>query len=90
MGIREYPDKVRVYVDMDGVIADFERAALTQMMEPSHFKRVAGAFLDLQAIPGTVEAVAALGAAGFLVFALSKVPRNPSLQCRQSLAPANR
>ncbi|MDI9689808.1 hypothetical protein QM326_34780 [Burkholderia cenocepacia] len=76
MGIRHYPDKVRVYVDMDGVIADFEGAARAHAMEPSHFKRVAGAFLDLDPIPGAAEAVAALDAAGYLVFALTKIPRS--------------
>lgn len=76
MGIRHYPDKVRVYVDMDGVLADFERAAHAHAMEPSHFKRVAGAFLDLEPIPGAIEAVATLESAGFLVFALTKIPRS--------------
>lgn len=76
MGIRHYPDKVRVYVDMDGVIADFEGAARVHAMEPSHFKRVAGAFLDLDPIPGAAEAVAALDAAGYLVFALTKIPHS--------------
>ncbi len=79
MGIRHYPDKVRVYVDMDGVIADFECAARAHAMEPSHFKRVAGAFLDLDPIPKAAEAMFALDDTGYcLVFTLTETPRSNS------------
>lgn len=64
MGIRDIADKPRVYLDMDGVIADFDRAAREHEMEPKHFKCVAGAYFDLEPMPGAVEAVAHLESAG--------------------------
>ena len=90
MGVREYSDKPRVYLDMDGVIADFDRAAREHEMEPKHFKRVAGAYLDLEPMPGAVEAVAHLESAGFLVFALTKVPRSNPYAATEKLLWARR
>lgn len=76
MGIRTYPDTPRVYLDMDGPLANFDKAALEHGMDPSHFKRVAGAYLNLEPTPGAKAAVAALLAAGFQVFALTKTPKS--------------
>ncbi len=78
MGIRSYADKPRVYLDMDGVIADFSKAAKEHDLDPKHFKRVAGAYLDLEPINGAAEAVETLEKVGFLIFALTKIPsKNP-------------
>lgn len=74
MAARHYPDIPRVYFDMDGVVADFERAARERSMDPAHFKLVAGAYLDLHPVPGALEAVEAVASAGFLVFLLTKPP----------------
>ncbi len=74
MGVRTYPDTPRVYFDMDGVLADFVRAADAHNMAPSQFKRVAGAFLGLPLMPGAAETVAQVQALGLQVFALTKIP----------------
>ena len=90
MGVREYPNITRVYLDMDGVIADFERSAHEHEMAPKNFKRVAGAYLELEPMPGAVEAVKDLEAAGFLVFALTKIPRSNPYAATEKLLWAKR
>lgn len=76
MGVRTYPNTPRVYLDMDGPLANFDKAALEHGMSPSHFKRVAGAYLGLAPTPGAKDAVAAMLAAGLQVFALTKTPKS--------------
>lgn len=74
MGQRSYPDIPRIYVDMDGTIADFEKAAADNDMEPAHFKRVAGAFSQLEPIRGALSALPYLDTVGIQVFILTKIP----------------
>lgn len=74
MGSRTYPDTPRVYFDLDGVLADFVRAAQEHGIDPAHFKRVAGAYLSLPLMAGAVEAVERAQNLGLQVFALTKIP----------------
>lgn len=90
MAERHYPDIPRVYFDMDGVLADFERSAHEHSMDPAHFKRVAGAYLDLPVVPGALEALGSIERAGFLVFVLTKIPASNPYAATEKLLWARR
>ena len=74
MGQRHYPDKPRVYIDMDGVIADFGAECVKRAMTPSQLKNRRDAYRWLSPFPGAKEGLAALEGAGIEVFALTKIP----------------
>lgn len=79
MGQRSYPDKARVYLDMDGVIADFDAACASCAMTPSQFKRLPGAYRTLLPSEGACNAVAFLETEGIEMFVVTKIP--PSNPC---------
>lgn len=64
----------RVFVDMDGVIADFDRLKTERGMTGDELKRVENAFLDMQPIPGAIEGVRSLIGMGFEVWIATKPP----------------
>jgi len=79
MGVRFYPDLPRVYLDMDGPLADFDLYCQLKGLNPKEAKRYSGTYLSL---PPTVDAIDAVE---FLIskrnldlFVLSKIPsENP-------------
>lgn len=78
MGIRSYPNKPRIYVDMDGVVADFERAMREQGKTAKEIKALQHTYRHLHPIPGAIEGVRHLLQAGWQVFILTKPPaENP-------------
>lgn len=74
MGVREYKDEPRVYIDLDGCLADFESACNAAGLPPSKFKLVPGVYRTLPLIDGAQAAVQRILDAGFEVFILSKCP----------------
>ncbi|MBW9334568.1 hypothetical protein FEE59_13700 [Herbaspirillum sp. RU 5E] len=64
----------RVFVDMDGVIVDFEAYKVAQGLTGDEVKRQPGAYLNMPAIPGAVEAVRSLIGMGFEVWIATKPP----------------
>lgn len=78
MGKREYKDVPRVYVDMDGVVADFDKACIQANMKPNELKLVPGIYRNLEVIPGAINAVAKILEMGYDVWFLTKPPsKNP-------------
>src|SRR5574338_256770 len=74
MGEKVYPDVSRVYLDMDGVLADFDRECEYEGVTPNVLKRRAGTYRELDIIPGALVAVNDIERFGFDVFILTKIP----------------
>jgi len=78
MSIRNYPETPRIYVDMDGVVADFERAFLECNLTAKEYKLIPGSYEKLLPIPGAIEGIRELLELGFFVMMLTKIPsQNP-------------
>ncbi len=74
MGKRSYPDQPRVYIDMDGVMADFGAECVRRATTPDALKRCPGAYRALRPLAGATDAIAKLQALGTEVFVLTKIP----------------
>jgi 5'(3')-deoxyribonucleotidase len=74
MGVRDYPDVPRVYIDQDGPMAQLEEAATAAGLSIKEFKCNPDAYLHLPVEPGVREAIAELTAMGLLVFVMTKIP----------------
>lgn len=74
MGARTYPNKPRAYVDLDGVLADFDRQAKTLHIPPSEAKTRAGFFVSLPPVFGMLRGIESLEELGFDVWIASKIP----------------
>lgn len=78
MSVREYPDVPRVYVDLDGVIADFEAECADLNVHPQQGKLIPGIYRNLPLIEGAEEGIAKLLEKGYFVMCLTKIPsKNP-------------
>lgn len=64
----------RVFIDMDGVLADFAALKRKLDMDGDRLKNIPGAFADLQPIPGALEAVHSLIGMGFECWIATKPP----------------
>lgn len=64
----------RVFVDMDGVIADFDRFMTENQITSAELKKRPGGYLDLKPIPGAIEGVRRLISQGFEVWIATKPP----------------
>ncbi len=85
MGRRTYPDLPRLYIDMDGTVADFEKAMRARNIPASLAKMVPGLYADLDPIPGAVEAINELTRWGLLdLMICTKAPdKNPYSICEK-------
>ena len=64
----------RIFVDLDGVIVDFDAYMKAHMMSAFEIKKTPGAYLMMPAIPGSLAAVRELIAIGFEVWIATKPP----------------
>lgn len=64
----------RVFVDMDGVIVDFDAYKTAHGLTGEEVKRRPGAYLAMPAIPGALDAVRSLIGMGFEVWIATKPP----------------
>lgn len=71
---REVMDARRVFVDMDGVIVDFDGYKAAHGLTGDEVKARVGAYLDMQPIPGAIEAVRSLIGMGYEVWLATKPP----------------
>lgn len=79
MGVRHYKDCRRAYLDMDGVLIDYEAKANDLGLPVKTLKTVPGIYETMDPMPGAKHAVGQLLHAGIDVWALTKPPKeNPS------------
>ena len=64
----------RVFVDMDGVIVDFEAQMIKLNVTAMELKRMRGAYLDMPVIPGAIGGIRSLIGMGFEVWIATKPP----------------
>lgn len=64
----------RVFIDMDGVLVDFEAHCLALGRPGSEVKGLPGAYLAMSPIPGALDAVRSVIAMGFDVWIATKPP----------------
>lgn len=64
----------RIFIDMDGVIVDFDAYKTLHGLTGDEVKRCQGAYLEMRPIPGAIEAVQILISMGFEVWLATKPP----------------
>lgn len=76
--IKDYKDLPRVYLDLDGPVADFLKVMTDRNMSGSDLKLIPGVYRELPVINGAREAIRILAGMGYEVWILSKIPdENP-------------
>lgn len=66
--------KPRIFIDMDGVIVDFDKFRDSRGLTGEQVKSMSGAYLEMEPIPGAIEAVLSLIGMGFEVWLATKPP----------------
>lgn len=64
----------RIYLDMDGVMADFDRHMLEKNLSGAELKMIAGAYRALPPYEGAIEGIRHLEDMGFEVYIATKIP----------------
>jgi len=64
----------RVFVDMDGVIVDFDSAMKEANLKGDEIKKIKGAYLTMKPIDGAITAVRSLIGMGYEVWIATKPP----------------
>lgn len=80
MSVRSYREGPRAYIDMDGVIADFEAVCKRLGKPPSEVKLLHWTYMMLEPIPGALDSMRELiSMYEDRVFCLTKIPsQNPN------------
>lgn len=69
----------RVFVDLDGVVVDFDAYKITLNLTGEQVKNVKGAYLAMQPIPGAIEAVRSVIGMGYEVWIATKPPTGTTI-----------
>lgn len=64
----------RIFIDMDGVIVDFDEFKTTRGLTGDEVKQLPGAYLAMKPIAGAIEAVRSLIGMGYEVWVATKPP----------------
>lgn len=64
----------KVFVDLDGVVVDFDRYKRDRGMTGDQIKKIPGAYFEMPAIPGAIEAVRSVIGMGYEVWIATKPP----------------
>lgn len=65
---------MRIFIDLDGVVVDFEKFRIISGLTGEEIKKLPGAYLDMDPIPGAIEAVQSLIGMGHEVWLATKPP----------------
>jgi 5'(3')-deoxyribonucleotidase len=84
MGIRKY-NGPRIYLDMDGVVADFSKAVTKSGLSHAEYKLLRYAFADLDPMEGAKEGIAKIMDLGFEVFICTKIPSGNPLAATEKV-----
>lgn len=63
-----------IYVDMDGVLADFDKMMQERSMSGKELKMVRGIYMELDVYPGAKDAITKLKNSGFSLHVATKIP----------------
>lgn len=74
MGVRQYRDIPRVYVDMDGPQADYEREIILSGIPSKRLKHMKGTYARLTVVPNARESILALLELPVEVWTMTKPP----------------
>lgn len=74
MGVKTYTNEKRVYFDMDGVLADFEKEGIERKIPFNELKGMIDVYRHLPVMDGAKEAVKRFIEAGYEIFILTKIP----------------
>lgn len=64
----------RIFVDMDGVIVDFDKYKTQLLLTGDQIKKLRGAYYGMEPIPGALDAVRSLIGMGFDIWIATKPP----------------
>lgn len=78
MGIKTYKNIPRVYFDMDGVLADFEKYVQEHGGKHNIVKNIIGTYINLEVLEGSKEAINTILEFGYDIFVCSKPPKENS------------
>lgn len=79
MGVKQYRDVPRIYLDMDGPLADFERVMIERQIPGSKLKLIPGTYRSLPIVKGAKAAVTEMLTWKVDVWVLTKCPSQNTL-----------